>query len=124
MNLELRIFLIAVVLIFLLIITRYLVKKKLNLKYTLAWFATVIVLLILAIFPQLVTLLGNVIGIETPVNTVFLFALIFILIIIFTLTAIVSHINVRIYSLTQKQAILEKRVRELEAELRKADCEE
>ena len=124
MNIELRIFLMAVVLIFLFIITRYLVKKKLNLKYTLAWFATVVVLLILAIFPQLVTLLSNLIGIETPVNTVFLFALIFILIILFTLTAIVSHINVRIYSLTQKQAILEKRVRELEAELRQANRKE
>jgi hypothetical protein len=75
------------------------------------------VLLVLAIFPELVTVIGNLIGIETPVNTVYLFAILFELLIIFTLTAIVSHINVRIYSLTQKQAILEKRVRELEEKL-------
>ena len=43
MNWYLRGFLIAVIFIFLLLIVRYLVKKKLNLKYTLVWFATIIV---------------------------------------------------------------------------------
>lgn len=114
MNSVLQIFLIVCILIFLGIIIHYLAKRKLNLKYSLIWLATGIGLLILAIFPQLVEMFGSWVGIAVPVNTVFLFALMFILLIIFTLTMIVSHMNNRIYRLTQNQALLEKRVRELE----------
>lgn len=114
MNLVLQIFLIVCVLIFLCIIIYYLAKKKLNLKYSLTWLAAGIVMLIFGIFPQLVTIIGSTIGIISEVNTVFLFAGMFMLLIIFTLTIIVSHMNNRIYRLTQMQALLEKRVRELE----------
>ena len=57
---------------------------------------------------------GSVFGIAAPVNTVFLFAGMFSLIIILSLTMIVSHLNNRIYRIVQTQAILEKRVRDLE----------
>ncbi|MBQ9750830.1 MAG: DUF2304 domain-containing protein [Clostridia bacterium] len=114
--LSLRLFLIASILVFLFVIVRYLTKKKLNLRYTLVWLATVVVLLILLIFPVIVKKVASLIGISTPVNAVFLFAGMFILLIVLTLTAIVSHMNSRIYKLTQMQAILEKRVRELEAD--------
>lgn len=114
MNLILQIFLIVCVLFFLGIIIYYLAKKKLNLKYSLTWLAAGLGLLVLAIFPQLVEVIGSWVGIAAPVNTVFLFAGMFMLLIIFTLTMIVSHMNSRIYRLTQMQALLEKRVRELE----------
>lgn len=114
MNLILQIFLIICVLLFLGIIIYYLAKKKLNLKYSLTWLAAGLCMLVLAVFPQLVEMIGSLVGIATPVNTVFLFAGMFMLLIIFTLTMIVSHMNTRIYKLTQMQALLEKRVRELE----------
>ena len=47
----------------------------------------------------------------------FFFAILFLFLIVLTLTAIVSHMNNRVYRLTQMQAILEKRVRELEEQL-------
>ncbi len=114
MSVILRIFLIISVIIFLTVIIHYLVKKKLNLKYSLTWLAAGIGMLILSIFPSIVEHVGRLVGINTPVNTVFLFAGMFMLLIIFTLTIIVSHLNMRIYRLTQTQALLEKRVRELE----------
>lgn len=120
MNLTLRIFFIAAIILFLIIILRYLSKKRLNLKYSLVWLATAAGLLILAIFPGLVDKIGNLVGIVSPVNTVFVFALMFIMAIIFTLTMIVSHTTSRIYRLTQTIAILEKRVRELEEKSEKA----
>ena len=116
MNIVLHIFLISVVVIFTLIIIGYLVKRRLNLKYSLTWLAACFVMLVLAIFPSLVEKIGNLFGIATITSTVFLFAGMFMLVIIFTLTMIVSHMNNRIYRLTQMQAILEKRVRELEAQ--------
>lgn len=114
MSIVLQIFLIISVLIFLSVIIYYLAKKRLNLKYSLVWLGAGVGLLVLAVFPQLVTAVGELIGIATPVNTVFLFAGMFMLLIIFTLTIIVSHMNNQIYRLVQTQAILEKRVRELE----------
>jgi hypothetical protein len=115
MNLTLQIFFICFALFFLSIILYYLVQKKLNLRYTLVWLITVTTLLILSVFPSIVTVVGNWLGIVSPVNTIFIFAILFILIIVLTLTAIVSHMNNRVYRLAQKQAILEKRIRELEA---------
>lgn len=115
MSIVLQIFLIVSVLIFLSIIIYYLAKKRLNLKYSLTWLATGIGMLILSVFPHLVDLIGGLVGIAAPVNTVFLFAGMFVILIVFTLTIIVSHMNNRIYKLTQMQAILEKRIRELES---------
>jgi len=115
MDLKLQIFFICFALFFLFILLYYLVRKKLNLRYTLVWLITVTVLLVLAIFPVIVEKIGGLIGIIAPVNTVFLFAILFMLIIILTLTAIVSHMNTRVYRLTQTQALLEKRIRELES---------
>lgn len=114
MNLTLRIFFIAAIILFLCFILRYLSKNRLNLKYSLVWLATAAGLLILAIFPGLVDRIGALVGIISPVNTVFVFALMFILAIVLTLTMIVSHTTSRIYRLTQTIAVLEKRVRELE----------
>lgn len=117
MNIVLQIFLIVCILIFLCVIFYYLKKRKLDLKYSLAWLFAGVGMLILAIFPDLVTFFGNLVGIVSPISTVMVFAGMFMLLIIFTLTAIVSHMTNRIYRLTQKQALLEKRVRELESRL-------
>ncbi len=119
MNLALQIFFICFTLFFLFVILYYLVRKKLNLRYTLVWLITVLVLLIISIFPIIVEKIADWLGIIAPVNAVFIFAILFMLIIILTLTAIVSHMNSRVYRLTQTQALLEKRVRELEAALNK-----
>ncbi len=110
----LQLFLLLCVLIYAGVILRLLLKKRLNLKYTLVWLLTAIVMLIIAIFPQVVTYLAHLIGIQVESNAVFFFALIFLFLIVLTLTVIVSHMNNRVYRLTQMQALLEKRVRELE----------
>ena len=114
MQIVLQVFLIACVLIFLALIVYFLAKKKLNLKFSLVWLAAGLGMLVVAVFPRIAAAAGRLIGIETPVNAVFLFAGVFMLLIIFTLTIIVSKLNDRIYRLTQAQAILEKRVREME----------
>ena len=63
MNPTLRIFFIVCIVLFFLIILYYLIKKKLNLKYTLIWLFSVLVLLILAIFPILVEKVASLVGI-------------------------------------------------------------
>lgn len=114
MNTVLQIFFIAAVLFFLAVTVHYLTRQKLNLKYSLTWLGAGLIMLILALFPGLVERIGLLVGIQTVTSTVFVFAGMFMLVIIFTLTMIVSHMNKRIYRLTQMQALLEKRIRELE----------
>ncbi len=121
MDLKLRLFFIAFALVFLAVVLRYLIIKKLNLKYALVWLLTSIVLLLLAIFPNVAIWAAGFVGIELPVNAVFLFAILLAFIIILTLTAIVSHLNKRIYRLTQMQAVLEHRVRMLEERVADGD---
>ncbi|MBQ9760703.1 MAG: DUF2304 domain-containing protein [Clostridia bacterium] len=117
MSLVLQIFLIICVLAFIGVIIRYLVLKKLNLKYTLVWLLAAVFMLTIAIFPQIITWLTKLVGIQVASNAVFFFAILFLFLIVLTLTAIVSHMNNRVYRLTQMQALLEKRVRELETKL-------
>lgn len=118
MSLVLQIFLILCVGLFIAAIVRYLVLKKLNLKYTLVWLGSAVFMLVIAIFPQIITYLTRLVGIQVESNAVFFFAILFLFLIVLTLTAIVSHMNNRVYRLTQMQAILEKRVRELEEKVK------
>jgi len=114
MNNVLQIFLIASLVLFFIIIIRFVAKKQLNLKYSLVWLLADIVMIVVTIFPQIVDIVGSFIGIASPVNTIFLFGGIFLILIVLTLTFIVSHMINRIYRMTQSIALLEKRIRELE----------
>ena len=91
--------------------------KRLNLRYTLLWLLSAFVLLILAILPGIITEVAHLVGIASPVNTVFVLEGLFVLFILLSLTSIVSGLNRKIYSLTQYEALLEGRVRELEKKL-------
>jgi len=114
LNRTLQAFLIVCLLLFLVLILRYLSKKELNLKYSLAWIFADISMLIVTIFPRIIDTIGGLIGIAAPVNTIFLFSGMFMILILLTLTFIVSRLNNRVYRLTQSVALLEKRLRDCE----------
>lgn len=101
-------------LLFLLLIIYFLMKHRLELRYTLIWFAFGVILLLLAIFPNIAYIISKWFGIATPVNMIFLFAFIFTLLIILSLTMIVSQQASKIKRLAQKLALLENRVHSLE----------
>lgn len=85
-------------------------EKKLLLQYSLTWLTLLVVLLLVAIFPQLLSWMSNLIGIALPMNMVFFLGFCFSLLIIFELTQAVSKMSVQIKELTQKLALLEKKV--------------
>lgn len=105
--------LIAVALYF--IIVLFLLKKRsLNLKYTLLWLLSGGIMLLLAVFPQILNMFANIVGIYEPTNALFSIICFCIIIILMSLTAIVSKLNEKSKKVIQKMALLEKRVRELE----------
>lgn len=114
MALSLRIFLIVICLTFFGVVIFMLRRDKLNLKYTLVWLLTSFVMLLFSVFPEIAFAISALIGIVEPVNAVFLFAVLFILLILFTFTIIITRVSARIRKLAQDAALLEARLRELE----------
>lgn len=112
-----RVILLIGVLLYILLIIYLMKKGRMSLKYSLVWFLAGLVLLICAIFPQIVGFFTDLLGIYSEVNGVFFVGVCFMLLIILSLTSIASGLSERIRTLVQTQAMLEKRVRELEDRL-------
>lgn len=110
----LRLTLIVVLIIYFIIILKLLKDKSLSLKYSLTWIFSGIAMLILVIFPQILLWVFSKIGIQGYMNGFFLMCIGFAIIIMMSLTSIVSRQNRKIRTLIQENAILEKRVREIE----------
>ena len=111
---RLKVSLLAAVLVFFIIVLSMLKRRRLTLKYTLLWLLTGVVMLIFVDFPELLQSLAGFIGAQTLMNTLYLLIIGFILVLLMMLTSIVSKQTERIAFLAQANAILEKRVRELE----------
>lgn len=111
---KLQITLIVGTLFYLLIIFCLLKKKRLNIRYSLLWLAGALVMLLFACFPYLAKVLRAYTGVEVVSNLVFLLVLVFVMFLLLSLTAAVSGQAERLKRLTQANALLEKRVRELE----------
>ncbi len=114
MNSTLRILLLAFSVLFLISVVRLIARGRVQLKYSLLWLLLGFVLLICALLPKLVVVCAHRVGIETPVNFVFLMGLIMLMGICVSLTIIVSWQAHDIRSLIQRIALLEKQVYENE----------
>lgn len=100
-------------------IVRLIRKRKLELKYGLPWLALMLVALLVDCFPVILSLIADVMGIELPVNALFLLGLIFAVALIFVLTVIVSRQSERIKRIVQASALNEEEIRRLSAEIQK-----
>ena len=117
----LRITLIAAVICYFIIILYFLKQRALNLKYTLLWLLAGAVMGILVIVPELLTAIIHIFGIQDNMNGLFIFCIGFIIMILLSLTSIASRQNRKIKTLTQELAILDKRLREMEALVKKQE---
>lgn len=113
---RLRIFLLAALVCYFVLILLFLKRREISLKYTLLWIFSGIFMGILVIWPDALRGIVSLLGIASNMNGLFLMAIAFIIAILMSLTSIVSKQSDKIKSLTQTIAMLEKRVRELESE--------
>ena len=102
----LQIVIAAILLIWLIVIVGNIKKKKIDLRYALAWIALIFVGIILDFFPGILGALADLIGIEVPSNMIFMAAIILLLVLVYSLTATVSRLSDRVKKLTQELAIL------------------
>ena len=101
----------------LVIIFVFLKKGLLTVKYSLLWLGLSIVLVIFAACPYVVFVLRDILDIEMPVNLVFLLMFCFVLVVLLSLSIAITQLADKCKRLTQENALLEKRVRELERRL-------
>lgn len=115
MSIILRVVLIVFALVFLFEILKLVSRGRLQLKYSLLWMVLSLVLLLCAIFPDLVGFFSGFLGIAAPSNLVFLIAIVALVGICLSLTAIVSWQSRDIRLLIQRVALLEKRLDDFSA---------
>ncbi len=107
----------AITLLFMII---WLIKNdKLEIKYAIIWLFFSLAMTAIAFFPYIVLVFGDIFGIIDPVNFVFLTQIVFILLILLSVSAIISGFSKKIKRLAQANALLEKRIRELEENIKK-----
>ena len=116
-NLTLRLDMFLGAVVFLVVILWLLKKGRLTVRYSIIWLMAGGALLVFAVFPYIVLVLRDWLNIEIPVNVIFTLVLAFVLLLLLSLSTIVSGFAEKLKRLAQENALLEKRVRELEQAL-------
>lgn len=114
MTLTFRIALIISAVIFIAIILSMIKRGRLSVKYSIVWICAALVMLLFACFPYIVMVMRDLLKMEVVSNLIFLLAIAFTIFIVLWLCSEISTANSRINRLCQTNALLEKRVRELE----------
>ena len=95
-----------------LLTTFYILKKirqsKLQIEYTIFWILFAGVLILFRLFPWLVSMLTRLIGMQLPVNFIFLFFIFVLLVKMFLMTIELSTRENKVKDLTQELALEEK----------------
>ncbi len=112
MSIKLQIIIAIIIVMALCVIVNMIRKKRLELRYALAWMIVGVGVLVLDCFPELITWLAKTLGIASPVNMLFFMGFCFSLMIIFVLTVAVSRSSIRIKQLAQELALYEKENKE------------
>ena len=111
---QLQLFMVLGALMLLCIIFTLLKRGLMSVKYSLLWLLLAVALVIAAAFPYVIYVLRDVLSIEMPVNLVFLLMFCFVLVVLLSLSIAITQLAEKCKRLTQANAMLEKRVRDLE----------
>nr|WP_295303430.1 DUF2304 domain-containing protein [uncultured Blautia sp.] len=107
MSIALRVLLIIVSVMNTLNILRRIRKSKLQIDYSIFWLVFSMVLIVIAVFPQIVIKLAQIIGFQSPANMVFLLVIFALMFKSFQSTLEISQLQYKIEELTQKIALEE-----------------
>lgn len=118
MDVRLKVSLVFAIIVYFICICCLLRSKRLELKYTLLWIFGGFCMLIAVVGSDIFMPLMNVFGIVEPVNGIFAIMIFLLILILISMTAVLSQLNNSLRSLTQKCALYDKRIRDLEKELK------
>lgn len=95
--------------------------RRLELKYALIWFFVGVLLLIFDLFPGLLQVMTQALGITLPINMLTFLGLLFVLMILFSQTIVISNLTRKCQRLTQEVGLLYKKVDDLKTEQKNND---
>lgn len=113
MNINLRNGLVLVSLLVLILIIITVVKRKLNIRYSFVWIVWAFVSLLMAIFPESFYSIADFLGIEIPVNAVFLIMAALLYFLTFYVYIMISKHNEEIIQITYENSLLKKEIENL-----------
>lgn len=111
---RLQIVAIIAVLLFFFCLFKLLKKNQVEMKYTLLWILSGVIMLVLAIFPQILDWFAGLVGVYSSVNALLGVLICFGIMLMISFTVIISNEKKEIVRLVQEMAIIENRLRELE----------
>jgi hypothetical protein len=85
-------------------------RRRLLERYALLWLLSALVLLVLAVWRNLLEVLASWVGIASPPNALFFVAFGFVLVLLFHFSLVVSRLTDQTKVLAQRLALLEERV--------------
>lgn len=103
-----RIILIVVSLLTTFYILKRIRQSKLQIEYAIFWILFAGVLIVLSLFPWLVTLFTRLIGMQLPVNFIFMVFIFVLMVKMFLMTIELSTLENKVKDLTQELALAEK----------------
>ncbi len=107
MTTRLQIVLIVASLLFFLSLIRIIRKSKLSTDMGTAWVIWGIGLVIISLFPQIAYFVSNLIGIQSPINAIFLFMIFFLYCLSFYMFVKVSILEEKFKNLVQEVSLRE-----------------
>ncbi len=90
-------------------------RRRLGERYAILWLASAFVLLVLAVWNQLLGSISRAVGISTPSNAFFVIAFTFMLLLLLHFSSVASRLADETRVLAQRVALLERRLRVQEA---------
>lgn len=120
MTLTLQVTLVTFCFVLLILIVRQIATSRVIFSDFNYWILFSILLIVMAIFPQIIIYIAQLIQIETPVVAVFLIVIFLLILLVLSASFRISVLNRRFIQLTQKIALLEhdlgKRIHNLEGQ--------
>ena len=111
---RLQLYMIIGAVILLAVIFSLLKRGLMSVKYSLLWLLLAVALVIAAAVPYTVFVLRDMLDIQMPVNLIFLLMFCFVLVVLLSLSVAITQLAEKCKRLTQANAIMEKRLRDLE----------
>lgn len=105
MTMLLRTVLVLVSVLTTLLILRKIRQSKMRIEDSVFWIGFLFLLILFSLFPQIVFLMSDMTGTQTPVNFIFLFVIFVLILRMFRLTVKISQMETKVRELVQKIAI-------------------
>ena len=108
MKFGIQLFALIFILFLFVLVTYYVKKNKISIKYSIVWYSCLLALTLFTIFPDVLGFVTEFFGIQVSSNFIFAFMIGVLFIITMSLTIIVSEQQEKIKMLVQEISILKK----------------